>query len=162
MTDIRYGPPLGQSEGQYDELCLPGNPELAVLNQGEKIAPGVMTDYRRALMILCPRVFNQADLPLGPVNPINDARCVTLRQTPYTTLSLDTLASTILHEFMHWDFLMDPATQGNHIDDYQSAYDSGNTQGDPGNGYGPYNAFRLSARQRNPTYNADSYVEFAM
>lgn len=160
MTDIRYGPPIGQSEGQYDDDCLPGDPMVAALSQGEYIAPGIVTDYKRALVILCPRLFNSPDLPVGPVNPSKDPRCDKFNQDRYTTLSLDTVASTLLHEFMHWDFLM--GFQAEHVSDYTAALDSSNPENDPQNGYGPYNAFRLSARNRSPIFNADNYVEFAM
>lgn len=46
--------------------------------------------------------------------------------------------------------------------DYNVIYDALNTDNDPVNGYGAYNAMRLKARGRNPHLNADSYAWFAL
>ena len=165
MTDIRYGAPVrGTSYGQYDTSCLTGSGQTGATIQGYHIAPGIVSDDRRALLILCPEAFRAAipDLPLEPLDPSNDPRCVTMRQNLYNSFELDTLASTILHELFHWDYLMGPATQQEHIADYKASTDPSNTDGDPSNGYGPYNAFRMAARNRNTILNADSYVQFAV
>lgn len=110
---------------------------------------------------MCPAGFKDEDLPRGPLPPSKDARCNTFRRNLYNSYQLDTLASSVLHEFFRWDFLMGDATRNRHMIDYTAKGDASNTDQDPVDGYGPYNALRMAVRNRNTVLNADSYVQFA-
>lgn len=94
MVDIKYdAPDRGTSAGQYAKICLRGSGQLAALIQGNQIAPGIVADTRRALMIICLRAYGGENLPIGPLETGRDTRCDTIRQDRCNSLQMDTLAS---------------------------------------------------------------------
>ncbi len=102
-------------------------------------------------LIVCTRTMQ---LPL-----ISEMSCDKL--SDHIDKTFDTLAATLMHEYVHWSALMkraldtkDPPQRKIH--DFEAPKGS-----DPENGYGAYNAMRIREKH-DPTDNADNYAWFAL
>lgn len=122
------------------------------------------SNYAARALILCPAAFRETpnDLP----QPGDISKCSGLKA--FATYDMDSLSATLLHESMHFRFLINRATSSPIVDwNVDPSYEE--TRILPLTGYGPYNTFYLNQRstipttpQRDPRLNADNYVWFAL
>lgn len=125
--------------------------------------PGAPNFAARAL-ILCPAAFTETPNELP--RPGDASRCPSL--AAFATYDMDSLSATLLHEFLHYRFLINHATSSDIVDwNVNPPYEE--TKVLPKSGYGPYSTFYLNKKstitttpQRDPRLNADNYVWFAL
>lgn len=167
LLDIRYGAPSKELfNGRFAQTCIPSGTQIASFWGGENFAPGMPS--KRGLLILCPKAFEirqtAGDLP-GKHEP---SKCDIFNNAPYASKAMDTLSATLLHEFLHSMYMQEKINDGFSkplipIIDYWAEDDPGNTNNDPPDGYGSYNAMKLQQTGSHwPLYNDDSYTYFAL
>ena len=124
--------------------------------------PGAANPSLRAL-VLCEAEFEKpGDLP----EPDDTSKCSTIKD--FATFDMDNLSATLLHEFMHYRYLVNGATSADIVDwNVDPPYSV--TKILPRSGYGPYRSFYLNQKstipttpQRDPRLNAENYVWFAL
>jgi hypothetical protein len=129
----------------------------------------------RGLLVLCPAAFELYYTAFNLPGKKEQSKCDMFYNAWYSDHRMDTLSATLLHEFLHNDFIRkdcqlkkDGKDQIIDILDYRASIDPDtNSKNDPPNGYGPYNAMRLQQTQGQGRLltrldNDDSYVWFAL
>lgn len=125
--------------------------------------PGASNPAARAL-VLCPDAFTHTPNELP--QPDDTSKCSTLKS--FATYDMDSLSATLLHEFLHYRFLINRATSSPIVDwNVDPSFEEIKIL--PRSGYGPYRSFYLNQKsiipttpQRDPRLNADNYVWMAL
>ncbi|KAL9636799.1 MAG: hypothetical protein Q9204_002118 [Flavoplaca sp. TL-2023a] len=111
----------------------------------------------KAYIVLCPPAFNKkggVTVIIGAENPA-DAKfyiqCETLRANDHVSYLMNSLGATLLHEYLHYDTMIEPVFGKKIIDE------------DDSNGYGAVNVYTGGTLDRSKAItNADSYTYFAL
>lgn len=109
----------------------------------------------QAVCVLCPRAFtyhNLRDIPCSDLDAV-------------VSRKMDVIGSTILHEVLHWEYLITPFSEGEPLVDWE--LNPPNWPAPP-DGYDPYNAMQINrlstepekpgSTSPNPVRNPDNYV----
>lgn len=128
-----------------------------------------------AILVICLSAYSVRNLPPWNELAAGTATCGMFNGdgNNYAQFAMESLSATVFHELMHFKWLFrnsKSSVSTEMIGDYDASKDKKNTNGVPGNGYGPWNAWQLNIAPQlspgmvpNPVfYNADSYVMFAL